>query len=99
MGRAADLGICFSIFLVFIRPVSSACALDVPCRAGGLFVPKPSSGVIALGKSVADLRAASAKVRWRVWAAGAIVTQLVTHPRLVRHARGSIGQLRLPAPQ
>jgi hypothetical protein len=33
MGRSADLGIWFSILLVFIQRVATACALDVPYRA------------------------------------------------------------------
>jgi hypothetical protein len=49
---------------------------------GGLFVPKPNPGPIVVRSTVADLPVPSANVRRRVWAAGGIVTQLVTHPPL-----------------
>jgi hypothetical protein len=48
-GRTADLGIWYSVSLIVTRSVTTACALDVPCRAPGLFarwagVLLPTSG-------------------------------------------------------
>jgi hypothetical protein len=48
-------------------------------RTTGLFVPKPTSGVIILGRTAADLLASFTNVRQSACAAAAIVTQLVTH--------------------
>jgi hypothetical protein len=50
-------------------------------RGSGLFVPKPSPGVIVVRTPGADLLVLSVNVWQRAWTAGGIVTQLVTHSR------------------
>ncbi len=65
------------------RPLSALSYQPIGHAAGtDLFVPKPSSEVIAVRMTAADLPVLSVSVRRRVWAAGGIVAQLVTHSRL-----------------
>jgi len=63
------LGSLFSIFLIVTRRFTTACALDVPCQACGLFIPKPTivegyqrHSVLDLGQPVRECPLASAAV-------------------------------------
>jgi hypothetical protein len=55
VGRASDLGIWFSPFLVIIRSVTTACALDVPLPDSWPLCPKAKFRMIVVRRLAADL--------------------------------------------